>query len=390
LKTARSMDKWVEIDDQAIINNLLGVYSLLSAPTRLIAVVKANAYGHGLVETARLLAAYGVEHFAVTFLHEALQLREGGIDGSILLLSPLVDQPGLKKAIEENITIMVASIFDAWLANQASQDLQKSLSIHLKIETGLNRFGLSQAEALQVCGSLSGNPFIYIEGIYTHMADAGASDPGFTLRQFQQFMQVAQSLEEAGYVIPIRHCANSAVTLRFPHMHLDAVRIGTLLSGQYPAGNLPKPITLSDPFQFKARIIAIKECPAGSCLGYSRTFRLSRAAHIAVVPAGFIDGIAAEVANPSAGLIDALKKAIKILLALLHISRFTIRVFVQGHPCPVVGKVFMQLTLVQIPSHLTVAVGEEVVIPVKKTLVSSSIARLHRRSPARVTAEGSQ
>lgn len=382
------MDKWVEIDDQAIINNLLGVRSLLSAPTRLIAVIKANAYGHGMVETARLLAENGVEHFAVTFLHEALQLREGGIDASILLLSPLVDQPGIITAIEENITIMVASLFDARLVDQVSQDLQKPLSIHLKIETGLNRFGLNQAEALQVCGSLSSNPFIYIEGIYTHMADAGAGEPAYTLKQFQIFMRVVQSLEEEGHIIPIRHCANSAVTLRFPHMHLDAVRIGTLLSGQYPAGNLPNPITLSDPFQFKTRIIALKERPAGSCLGYSRTFRLGKAAHIAVVPVGFIDGVAAEVANPSAGLIDAIKKAVKIFLALLHITRFTTQVYLQGRPCPVVGKVFMQLTLVQIPNHLTVAVGEEVIIPVRKTLVSPSIARLHRRDPERVTAGG--
>lgn len=389
IEKAESMDKWVEIDDQAIIDNLAGVRSLLSSSTRLIAVVKANAYGHGLVETARLLASCGVEHFAVTFLDEALLLREGGIGGSILLLSPLTDRLGLERAVEEKITVMVASVLDAQLANQASQDLQRPLSIHLKIETGLNRFGLSHAEARQVCGSLSGNSLIYIEGIYTHMADAGAGDPGSALRQFQLFMQVVQSLAEEGYFIPIKHCANSAVTLRFPHMHLDAVRIGTLLSGQYPVGNLPKPLLLADPFCFKARIIAVKERPAGSFLGYARAFRLNRAAYIAVVPAGFVDGIAAEVANPSAGFIDALKKAVKVLLALLNISRFTTRVIIKGYSCSVVGKVFMQLTLVQIPGNLMVEVGDEVVIPVKKTQVSPSIARYHCRGPAPAAAGSS-
>lgn len=377
------MDKWVEIDNRAIINNLLGVRSLLSAPTRLIAVLKANAYGHGLVETARLLALYEVDYFAVTSIDEARQLRQGGITGSILLLSPLPDQLALEKAMADNITIMVASLIDAELANQASNSLQKPLSVHLKIETGLNRFGLSLAEARQVCSSLCDNPFIYIEGIYTHMADAGAKNGDFTLKQYERFMEVVQNLEESGYAIPIKHCANSAVTLRFPQMHLDAVRIGTLLSGQYPVGNLPKPIKLSDPFQFKARIISLRECPTGSYLGYSRAFRLKRPARIAVVSAGYIDGVAAEVANPAEGLLDALKKAIKILLALLHVKRFISHFRVQGYSCQVVGKVFMQLSLIQIPDHLAVTVGDEVVVPVKKTLVASSIARIHHHSPER-------
>ncbi len=381
-------DKWVEIDDDAILHNLTGVRSLLSEQTRLIAVVKANAYGHGMVETASLLADNGVEYFAVTFLDEALQLREAGLEEAILLLSPLADQVSLQKAIRAQITVMISGPDDAVLADQVSQTEQIMLSVHLKLETGLNRFGLSHEEVIKVCEALSRNPYIYIEGIYTHMAHAGASDPSFTLKQYECFMQTVRSLEERGYNIPIKHCANSAATLRFPEMHLDAVRIGTLLSGQYPVGKMPKPITLRDPFQYKTRIISLNERPAGSYMGYFRTYRLRRAARIAVLPAGFIDGVAVDVSNPPAGGLDALKRAIKMLLAWLRFSRFTARVYIQGHPCAVAGKVFMQLTLVELPADLEAGVGTEVSLPAKKSLVSPAIKRIHSRVQYKATVNG--
>lgn len=376
---AAMSNKWVEIDDAAILHNLDQVRSLLSASTRLIAVVKANAYGHGLVETAKLLADNGVEFFAVTFLDEALKLREAGIKGAILLLSPLVDEDAVQKAIRAQITIMISSLKGASLADRVSLTEQTRLTVHLKIETGLNRFGLSDDEAEQVCKSLSRNPYIYIEGIYTHMAHAGAGHPGYTRQQFGRFMNTVRRLNDSGYTIPIRHCANSAVTLRFPEMHLDAVRVGTLLSGQYPVGDIPKPITLLDPFQYKTRIISLNQRPAGSYMGYFRNYRLRKSARIAVLPVGFIDGVAVDVANPPAGGLDALKKAIKIVLTWLGFPRFTAQVQINGHSCTVVGKVFMQFTLVKLPENMDAGVGTEVSLPVRKTLVSPAIKRIHSR-----------
>ncbi len=381
-------DKWVEIDDDAILGNLAGVQSLLSDATRLIAVVKADAYGHGLVPTALLLEANGVDRFAVTFLAEALKLRQAGLKADILLLSPLVDEEAVIEAIRADLTIMVSTPQDAALTDQAGRSLQRRLKLHLKIETGLNRFGLSEEEALLVCRSLSENHFIYIEGIYTHMAHAGASDPAYTLRQFERFNQVVNRLHQEGYDIPIRHCANSTVTLRFPHMHLEAVRVGTLLSGQYPVGKMPRPIQLRDPFQFKARVIAVKHLPAGSSIGYFRTYRLKKAARIAVISAGFADGVAVAVTNPPAGWADALKRALKMLLARLRISRFIMRVYIQGQPCAVAGKVFMQFTLVELPDQLEVAVGSQASLPANKTLVSPAVMRVHCQGRGMVKAEG--
>lgn len=381
-------EKWVEIDDEAILVNLASVRSLLAEHTRLIAVVKANAYGHGLVPTARLLEGNGVGHFAVTFLSEAIELRQAGINGTILLLSPLVDEKSVREAVRAGVTVMISALGDAALADRISHAEQERLKVHLKIETGLNRFGLSTAEAVQVCRSLSQNPFIYIEGIYTHMAHAGARNPAYTLKQFQSFMQTVQELHREGFEIPIRHCANSAVTLRFPQMRLDAVRVGTLLSGQYPVGEMPRPVALQDPFQLKARVISIKQRPAGSSIGYFRSYRLKRAARIAVVSAGFSDGVAVDVANPPAGWLDAVKRAIKVFLVWLRISRFTAQVYIKGQPCMVAGKVFMQFTLVELPDDLEVAVGCEAWLPSKKTLVSPAVMRVHRRELGGIRAEG--
>ncbi len=381
-------DKWVEIDDDAILSNLDGVRSLLSEPTLLIAVVKANAYGHGMVPTALLLEKNGVDHFAVTFLWEAMELRRAGLKGDILLLSPLVEEEAVSQAIEMGITAMISAPRDAVLADRVSRSQQQQFKVHLKIETGLNRFGLSCEEALQVCQSLSQNPFIYIEGIYTHMAHAGDRDPSYTKQQFQSFNRTVDRLKAEGYHIPIRHCANSTATLRFPEMHLDAVRVGTLLSGQYPVGEMPRPFTLQDPFQFKARVISIQHRPAGSSVGYFRTYSLRTAARIAVLPAGFIDGVAVEVANPPSGGLDAIKRALKMFLAWRRFSRFTARVYIEGQPCNVVGKVYMQFTLVELPDHLEAKVGSEASLPAKKTLVPPAVVRVHRQQRDRTKAEG--
>jgi len=162
-------------------------------------------------------------------------------------------------------------------------------------------------------------------------------------------------------------------------MHLDAVRVGTLLSGQYPVGNIPKPIRLVDPFQYKTRIISISMRPAGSYMGYFRTYRLRKPARIAVLPAGFVDGVAVDVANPPAGGLDAVKKAIKMFLTWLRFPRFTAQVQIDGHPCAVAGKVFMQFTLVELPENMDAWVGTEVSLPAKKTLVSPEIKRIHSR-----------
>jgi alanine racemase len=368
-------DKWIEIDVDAVKKNLQEVKALLGEKASLIAVVKANAYGHGAEEIARILFQHGVEFFAVSFFYEAMQLRKAGIRASILVFSPVVGEEDALESITKHLTLTISSDKDRELLEKASAALKTQLRVHLKIDTGLGRFGMNEDEAVQVCQQIHSNGQLYVEGIYTHIADPGS--PDYTVHQFQKFQQVVNRLEREGFVIPIQHFANSAVFLSFPHMHLNAVRIGTLLSGQHPVGNFPTRLQLQDPYKFKTRIVSLRTLGKGSFLGYYRTFRLKQASQIAVIPVGFNDGLAVEVANRPVGFIDMLKKVAKIVLSYFNLPRFNLYVTLKGKNYPIRGKVFMQMALVEIPLGVEVELGDEVEVPVRKTLAARSIDRIY-------------
>ncbi len=368
-------NKWIEIDISAIKHNLQVIQNELAGKSRLIAVLKADAYGHGAADVARTLYQNGVEFFAVTYLEEALELRKAGINSSILLFSPIIGEDELKVAMENNITLTITSFYDANLVDKLSRQLKITVNAHFKIDTGLGRFGIPLAEILDIYKVFLDNPYVFIEGIYTHMAEA--SDKKYTLKQFTRFQKVLDLLEDNDIVIPIKHCANSTVFLKYPKMCLDAVRIGTLLSGQYPVGKMPHPFTLQEPFAFKTRIIAINEAAKGDFLGYFRTYRLKEDAKIAIIPVGFRDGLNIEVANPPTDFLDLLKILIRTFLRYFNWPRFTPQVEIKGEYYPLRGKIFMQMALVEIPLHIDVKVGDTVELAMRKTLIRGDIKRLY-------------
>lgn len=369
-------DKWVEINLDAIEKNLRTIQSRLAEGTCLIAVIKADAYGHGAVATAQLLRERGVAYFAVSFFREAMQLRQAGITENILVFSPIISADELQDAIQNNLIITVASPYDWQLLNRTSASMDEKIRVHLKVDTGLGRFGLQEKEILELLPEIRNNRQINIDGIYTHMA-AAATNPAYTRRQFADFMQILGKLEEAGQRIPMRHCANSAVLLKYPQMQLDAVRVGTLLSGQAPVGVAQAGLDLEDPYVFKTRIISLRQLEKGDYLAYYRSYRLKKPAQIAVIPVGFIDGLALQVGNKPSGWLDLLKTVVKLLLNYGNVARFGQQVGIRGKKYPVRGKIFMQMALVEIPLDQEVKIGDEVVVPVRKTLTDPDIARIY-------------
>lgn len=372
-------DKWIEIDVDDIRSNLEQVRSCLKEEVRLIAVVKAQAYGHGAPEVARILYQQGVDFFAVSYLAEALALRKSGLKASILLLTPLTNEEQVQEALENFITPSITSLAEAEMINKISRTCNRSSTVHLKIDTGLGRFGLDLEQAVQCCQVLKRDSNIYIEGIYTHMAEAAARSSGYTKKQFKRFMEVITYLQERGYRIPIKHCANSAVLLNYPQMQLNAVRVGTLLSGEHPVGRIDRRLELRDPYRFKCRIISLKKVEKGSYLGYRRSYRLKKTAQIAVLPVGYRDGVALSVNNKASGFVDLLKMVAKMVLNYFDFARVQIKVTYQGSFYPIRGKVFMQMCLVEFPADLEVQVGDEVEVPIRKTLVLGNILRLYVR-----------
>jgi alanine racemase len=267
-------------------------------------------------------------------------------------------------------------LYDWQLLKKVCTTENAEVKIHLKVDTGLGRFGLQEKEILTLIPEMRGQSQIIIEGIYTHMA-AAATNPAYTRLQFARFMRILHKLEESGLRIPLRHCANSAVLLKYPQMQLDAVRVGTLLSGQAPVGTSQGNLTLEDPYTFKTRIISLRKLEKGSYLAYYQSYRLQRAAQVAVIPVGFIDGLALQVGNKPSGLLDLLKTVIKLILLYGNVVRFGQQVSIKGTNYPVRGKVFMQMALVEIPLNQEVKIGDEVVVPVRKTLTAPDIARIY-------------
>ncbi len=369
------MDKWIEINTKAIEHNLREVQSQLDAKTTLIAVIKANAYGHGAIETARILSRGGVEFFAVSFLEEALQLREAGIHSRLLVFSPVISPNEVRDALLNQIILTVASEGDLQLIEDVCSEMEFTIKVHIKIDTGLGRYGLNQEQVLLIYERIKLNTKIEAEGIYTHTADP--SSPASAEKQFHQFVSTVERLEQSGAVFRFRHIANSTVFLRAPHMHMDAVRIGTLLAGQHPVGDFTQRLQLLDPYSFKTRIVSLRKMPRGSRLGYFRTYTLKEAAQVAVIPVGFHDGLAVEVANRPINLWDLIKKLGKIILAYFNWPGQNLTVTISDQEYPVRGKVFMQMALLEVPLGVEIGIGEEVSVPVRKTLAAYDITRIY-------------
>ncbi|HBQ27274.1 MAG TPA: hypothetical protein DD791_12835 [Syntrophomonas sp.] len=209
---------------------------------------------------------------------------------------------------------------------------------------------------------------------------AEAASKTYTQKQFARFLHIINELEGAGFRIPMCHCANSAIFLKYPEMHLNAVRIGTLISGELPAGKFVNKLDLIDPYKYKSRIISLRTLGKGSFLGYNRTARLHKQAQVAVIPVGYNHGLALQVANRPASWLDFLKVLIKSILAYLNLSRFILKVKINGCEYPIRGKVFMQMALVEIPLQVQMKIGDEVEVPVRKTLAIRNIDRIYTKN----------
>lgn len=375
---ADTYDKWIEIDTAAVEQNLAAVRSRLHEGVRLMAVLKANAYGHGAVGMARLLAERGVDIFAVSHLREALELRAAEVQGDILLFLPLAAPEDIRSAAEHGLSVSVGCAEDIAALEAALTAELPPLKVHLQVDTGLGRFGfLNQHDLPKIAQAVRDDARLELTGIYTHMADAG-NDPAYTRKQYETFTLALAALAIADIHIPLRHCANSATLLNHPAMQLDAVRVGTLLCGQHPVGDFAMPLDLQDPFHFKTRLIALRRLPKGSYLGYYRTYRLKREALVGVIPVGYRDGLLLEVANPPLGAIDLLKTMLRPLLYRLGAGRFRHTVRCRGQEWPLVGKVFMQMALIEFPAAAAVKLGDEVEVPVRKVLAPPELPRVYR------------
>jgi len=362
-------DAWITVSRSALRHNFASLQSLLAStvpPPQIIAVVKANGFGHGAGETARILEEAGADFFAVTTPLEALELRDAGVTARILVfLPPLPEQ--LETLIDADCDLTLADEAGFLPLAEAARRQGKKVNVHLKVDTGMGRLGVLPAEALLLAQRLDRESSLHFAGIYTHFARALEKDESTTREQFRVFQTVLSQLEKVGIQPGLRHCTNSAALVRFPEMRLDAVRPGTILYGQYPSDAVPRTLDLQETWHMSARIVSIRQVPAGSAIGYGGEFVTRRPTTLAVLPIGYADGFSVAPTSASRGW-----RGVKALLRPQVLT-----VTLQGKKAPIVGRISMQICTVDVTEIPNVQVGDVVTIPARRIMASPRLPRIY-------------
>jgi alanine racemase len=294
---------WAEIDLDAIAANVRGFVQHCGADVEVIAVVKGNAYGHGAAQVARAALHAGATRLAVHRLGEGIQLRKAGIDAPVLLMgyTPPAAAPSVAcwHLTPSLITLEFAQAFsDAVLAAG-----QQPMPVHLKVDTGMNRYGVLPDEALPLARRVSALPGLVMEGIFTHFATADEPDDRYFHQQLAVFQGVLAGLERAGLHIPLIHAANSAAAMRFPTSHFNAVRPGIALYGLDPSGDWPPVFPLRAALALKSRVARVRLLPPGAPVSYGGAYITQRPTLAALVPLGYGDGYHRLLSNRGSVLI---------------------------------------------------------------------------------------
>lgn len=367
--------RWVEIDLGAIAHNVGQVKQLLKPGVQLMAVVKANAYGHGALQAAKIALTHGATMLGVTHPEEGVSLRESGIDAPILVFRSLL--PGEEEMVTAyGLTASLGNLEQAKRLSYAALRAGLQVSVHVKIETGMGRTGFTPASIRGSLDELLHLPGLRWKGIYTHFA-AAARDPAFTTRQFQVFMELVHDLGRCGVRFPFCHVCNSAALLLYPEMHLNMVRIGTLLYGQLPGGIKNVPFVLRKTWSFWTRVIQLQPVARGATVGYGRTYQVHRDTVLAVLPVGYADGFGLDVVPRPAGLRDLVKVLAKIVGAYCGLPWGASYVRVNGKCASVVGRIGMELSCVDVGKIPNVEIGTPVLLPAKRTLLQEAVPRLY-------------
>ena len=334
---------WAQIDLDAIEHNYRAIRGSLSGGCRLMAVVKADAYGHGDVLVAQTLQTAGADWFGVSNLEEAIRLRQAGITRPILILSYTPPEEAARLASFDITQTVISEEYARALQREASR-AGVTVTIHIKLDTGMSRVGFfyhdAQADAAvvdavaQVCGLENLNA----QGIFTHFACADEqTGEAVTRRQYALFLQAVEALSLRGIAFEIRHCCNSAATLRFADMHLDMVRPGLILYGLFPSAFLNRRLPLKAAMSLKTVVSLVKEVPPHTAVSYGGTYETTETTRVATVPIGYADGYPRALSNHA-------------------------HMLVAGQKAPLIGRVCMDQSLLDVTAIPTVADGMTVTV----------------------------
>ncbi len=324
------------IDLAAIRHNMNTIRHAASPQAKIIAVVKANAYGHGAVPVSRAVLAAGADSLAVAIPEEACQLRQAGITAPILVLGLSLPEAA-PVYIEQNITATVATREGISALSQAARRLGAKAKVMVKIDTGMGRVGLLPDQAVDFIRAAAQAPEIELQGIMTHLAAADAADKTSAQRQLSMLGQVQHALQAARLSCPIVTAANSATIVDLPAGHLSAVRPGIILYGLPPSGQMINQLDLQPAMELKTKIVYIKKVPKDTPVSYGETYKTGKAVYLATLPIGYADGYSRQLSNKAS-------------------------VLIQGKRRQVVGRVCMDQLIVELGETCDASIGEEAVL----------------------------
>jgi alanine racemase len=327
---------WAEVNVGALEKNLKALRARIKPATRVLAVVKADGYGHGLLPCAQAALRGGAAYLGVSSLEEGIRLREGGIKTSVLLLGSLFPFGHFDLLFKHRLTPTVASVETAEALSAIARKRGERLAVHLKIDTGFGRIGVSWTRALAFIQEAAALPNLELEGLYTHFSSSD-TDEEETRRQTEHFLKVVEEAGQKGIRPKFLHMANSAALLRFPETHGTLVRPGIALYGILPYAEAARDVALLPALTWKSKIIFLKQWPQGAAVGYACAWRAQRPSRVATLAVGYADGFPRHLSNKGS-------------------------VLIRGQRLPVIGRVTMDMIMVDVTDLKDCRVGDEAVL----------------------------
>lgn len=344
---------WAEINLDALKNNIKEVRRITSPDALVMAVVKADGYGHGAVESANIFLENGADRLAVACYSESLQLRNAGIDAPILILGASFEDE-IEGIVINDVTLSLYSYEFAKKVSKVAKQNNKIAKIHIKIDTGMSRLGfvagVNDKEIIDEIMEISKLDNIEIEGIFSHFSTSDEKNPDYTNLQFVRFMKICNGLEKIGLKIPIRHIANSAAIMMHPNTHLDMVRAGIVLYGLYPSDEVDKTkLNLVVAMSIKSQITQIKEISDNRGVSYGKRYITNGKTKIATVPIGYADGYTRKLSGKA-------------------------KMLVGDQMVDVIGTICMDQCMIDVTSVNNINTGDEVTIFGSKTVTAENLA----------------
>jgi alanine racemase len=327
---------WIEVDLEAIRLNLLALRSKLKPWVDVIAMVKGDAYGHGMVPVARTLVDAGVSRLGVAFVAEALQLRQAGITAPIVLVGSF-SRNECDDLVTHDVTPAIADLELARELGHAAKRRGRRMPVHVDVDTGMGRLGARWEKVPQLVESLRAIDGLWIEGIFTHLSSADEDDQTYSRLQMRRFASTLERLRERGIVIPFVHAQNSAGILNLPEVSLQAVRPGLSLYGIYPSAACAKKALLRPALSFLSRVVLVKQVPGDTFVSYNRTYKTGGETNLATISVGYADGLP------------------RLLSSKGH-------VLIRGRAYPIAGRVTMDHIVVDLGADDDVRAGDRVTL----------------------------